>query len=68
MHKTSSYRWRVKTYGMTIDEYEQMLEKQNHCCAICLEKDKKFNIDHCHKTGKIGAILCHNCNTLLGIS
>lgn len=28
---------------------------------------KKASVDHCHKTGKIRALLCHDCNTMIGL-
>ena len=45
-----------------------MLEKQNHVCAICGNKDnnKKLAVDHCHTTGVIRGLLCSACNTSLG--
>lgn len=57
-----------RRYGITIDQYESMLEKQNSCCAICksispnrLDIDY-FLVDHDHKTGKIRGLLCDPCN------
>ena len=50
-----------------------MLTEQHGVCAICdkpetslnLKKTKVRNlaVDHCHKTGKVRALLCMNCNT-----
>lgn len=68
-------RYSLKSrYGITINEYEEMIKKQNNKCFIC---GKELNIhinsdypcvDHSHRTGKIRKILCKNCNTLLGLS
>ena len=69
-------RYLMRTYGITMDKYEEMLEKQNHKCGICegegfvmdASKHKlKLVVDHCHKTGKIRGLLCHNCNRGLGL-
>jgi len=65
-----------KTFNITLVQYNEMLENQNHACAICGEKEtvinyknsKKINlsVDHCHTTGKIRGLLCVNCNKGLG--
>jgi hypothetical protein len=56
-------------YGITIQDYEDMLLKQNYKCAIC-EKEfisrKKTYIDHCHSKGHVRGLLCQNCNIALG--
>ena len=55
-------------YGITEEQYDQMLEKQNHTCAICNEKPKgNLAVDHCHTTGKVRGLLCANCNKGLGM-
>lgn len=66
VHKTASYKHRIKSYGLTIEEYENKLSTQNNCCAICKSSLVKPNIDHCHETGIVRDILCQNCNTSLG--
>lgn len=57
-------------FGLTIDQWNKMFEAQGGLCKICHVKQeelkRRFNVDHCHKTGKIRALLCINCNTLLG--
>ena len=42
-----------------------MLVWQNHKCAICRIKENgvKLFVDHNHKTGQIGMLLCNNCNS-----
>jgi len=60
----------IKKYGMTSAQKTKMIISQNNCCAICkLEfKDKRHtHVDHCHTTGKIRSILCHGCNTGIGL-
>lgn len=63
-------------FKMSADDYYSMLEKQNGLCAICKKPEtqlkKKYNkvkmlsVDHCHSTGKIRGLLCHQCNAGLG--
>jgi len=59
-----------KRYGLSIEDYNTMLEKQNGVCAICKKPNstnKHFAVDHCHSTKKIRGILCDNCNKGLGV-
>ncbi len=58
------------TYGITLQDYEMISKSQNHLCAICgipqSEQRRRMSIDHDHKTGKIRALLCSNCNVGIG--
>lgn len=61
----------TSTYGITIDQYEGMLESQGNCCAICKGLEPggngyKFYVDHNHETKEVRGLLCHHCNFLLG--
>lgn len=59
----------LKAYGITFQQYLELLEKQNGCCAICKEKPKIGKLlatDHDHKTNKVRGLLCDNCNAGLG--
>lgn len=60
-----------KRYNLTIEDYNKMLKKQNGKCAMCKisqdEISRKFDVDHCHTTGKVRALLCLNCNRGLGL-
>src|SRR5689334_6819967 len=52
------------TYGITLEEYQAMLEEQEHVCAICGGTDtKRLSVDHCHITEKIRGLLCRKCNS-----
>ena len=61
-------------YGITEEEYNQMLIQQKHSCKICGHKtdkcqtqtDKPLYVDHCHQTKAIRGLLCHKCNVALG--
>ena len=61
-----------RDFGITLKDYDKMLEKQNGGCKICGTKEighkrqGRFCVDHNHKTGKIRGLLCTNCNRLLG--
>lgn len=61
-------------YGITLAEYNAMVEAQHGLCAICgkpetrlhLGKLKRLATDHCHERKKVRALLCHQCNTGIG--
>lgn len=56
-----------KNYGISKEEYESMVSERGGKCQICNTiPDKKLRVDHCHSSGKIRDLLCHNCNTALG--
>lgn len=60
---------RLKVYGLTLSEYEQMLSSQGRKCGICSSgfSDKKIAVvDHNHQTGKVRGLLCKKCNLSLG--
>lgn len=59
-------------HGLTENDYQELLDKQKGHCAICPSTISNHNmtdlllVDHCHETGKVRGLLCHNCNALLG--
>ncbi len=57
-------------HGITIEQFEEMLDEQGNVCAICGGgpgvKHGFFHTDHDHKTGKIRGLLCQPCNLMLG--
>lgn len=72
--RTSEYQrnWQLKVkFGITIDDYNKMLESQDYKCGICerhmTEFNKNLGVDHNHKTGDIRGLLCQFCNTGLGL-
>ena len=59
---------KLKVYGLTKDDYQQMLENQRGRCAICGKEPirRKLAVDHDHETGLIRGLLCFRCNFGLG--
>ena len=53
-------------YGLTLEQYNQMIIKQRGLCNICKKQPKILYVDHDHKTGKVRKLLCQKCNTALG--
>lgn len=60
-----AYR-RTWKYGMRPCDLTVMRIKQTDRCAICDRVDTNMNIDHCHRTGKVRALLCGPCNRGIG--
>ena len=58
-----------KSYGITIDDYEKMLVAQKGVCAACHGKpgQRALAVDHCHESRLVRGLLCHPCNTALGL-
>lgn len=66
-HKSSLREYHLKrTYGITIQQYNQLLENQKGGCAMCgktpEEEKRNLAVDHNHKTGEIRGLLCGFCN------
>jgi hypothetical protein len=58
----------MRKYGMTIEQYDAMLEAQGGGCFICgrpPREDISLHVDHDHSTGKVRGILCFCCNNAL---
>jgi hypothetical protein len=57
-------------YGLTINDYNAMLEGQKHCCACCGQHSSNFkrglHVDHDHTTGLVRGLLCTECNPGIG--
>ena len=66
----------VRLRNITIDDYNDMHEKQKGVCAICGNPEKRksrkagdicrLTIDHCHSTNIVRGLLCHACNVFIG--
>lgn len=77
-HKTPRGRARYRrymlkrSYGLSVEQYEQMIRNQDGLCAICKESPKnkqrkQFYVDHNHETGNIRGLLCGTCNSAIGL-
>lgn len=66
MNKRDSYLRRV--YGISLAQYNEILEKQGGVCAICLKppkQGKNLCVDHNHVSGEIRGLLDAYCNRYL---
>lgn len=58
-----------KNFGISVEQYDEMLIRQNGVCAICktpCKSGRRLAVDHDHKTGQVRSLLCSNCNRGLG--
>lgn len=64
---------RLAKRGVSEDWYLTQLGQQGGRCAGCRTDDPGFRegsmwpVDHDHSTGKLRGLLCHRCNTALGL-
>lgn len=75
-HPETSYKSSLAThlrkkFGLTLEEFEALAQKQNNVCAICGEfasskSHPRLSVDHDHVTGLIRGLLCLGCNAGLG--
>ena len=61
-----------RLYGITSEDYTEMLESQGGVCGKCKcsppnHRKKFLAVDHCHKTGQVRGLLCDNCNRGIGL-
>lgn len=74
-HMAQQEKYLKRTYGITYKTYIEMQKEQNSLCKICNGVGFKMKpgqsimlvVDHCHTTGKVRGLLCHNCNRALGL-
>lgn len=67
-----------RLFGITVEQYQTLWDAQKGLCAICggpetainsrTKQIKWLSVDHNHETGKIRALLCQTCNSMLGMS
>ena len=74
-YKETTRKKGLRQYGLSIEEWEIIFDKQNGVCAICnlpetvIDKGTKrrLAVDHCHSTGKVRGLLCTKCNRAIGL-
>ena len=60
----SAIRQKLK---LSHEEVEQLIAPGECQNPACRSKDRRLCIDHNHDTEKPRGLLCHNCNTALGL-
>lgn len=67
-----SRRMRERKYGFDRGGFDARLKAQGGKCAACRDSfdglpSKHVHVDHDHVTGEVRGILCHACNTAIGL-
>lgn len=59
-------KYYIRKYGITLNQYQEKLESQEHNCALCGKHRSHFKrnlaVDHNHKTGQVRGLVCFYCN------
>jgi hypothetical protein len=67
----ASRRGLLQKYGLTLEQYDQMIKDQKGLCLLCHEplfdEVRKPVVDHSHKTEEVRGILHARCNTAIGM-
>jgi hypothetical protein len=57
-----------RRYGITPEEYDQLVAQQQGKCKICGIESNKLMVDHKHdETKKVRGLLCNACNHAIGL-
>lgn len=74
--RRDNQRWWLRQYGITVEQYDQLLADQGGTCAICqlperyvdarTGRTRRLSVDHDHKTGRVRGLLCGSCNQAVG--
>ncbi len=55
-----------RVYGITVDQYDLLLARQENKCPVCLRHESEFPVrlavDHDHHSGEVRGLLCAYCN------
>lgn len=57
-------RRRIKRYGLTLAQIDEMLARHAGQCWVCRRRAAVL-VEHHHGTGKVRGMTCHTCNGVL---
>jgi hypothetical protein len=68
-------RIRTRLYGLSPEQYAELLAQQMGICAICGQPETReyrghpmvLAVDHCHDTDEVRGLLCGKCNVAIGM-
>lgn len=55
-----------KSYGLSYEDYQSKIQKQEGRCPICKNLFTNGYVDHNHTTGQVRDLLCNECNRWVG--
>lgn len=66
-HKEKDRARRVSKYGLSLEEYIQLIEDAKTCplCNDSFENNPRV-LDHDHKSGNVRGVICRRCNSGIG--
>ncbi len=72
--RVANLRSNLRRYGLTLEQYEEMLAAQDGRCAVCgsqpdpngIKASSRLHVDHDHVTGANRSLLCTRCNQGIG--
>ena len=63
MERADRNRYLLRTYGITVEEFDALVEHADGRCPICLKPFKGTPVvDHDHRDGHVRGVLCTHCN------
>ena len=62
----------IKRKVIRAADYDALFVSQGGKCAICgvdsVSYGRRFSIDHDHEDNAVRGLLCHHCNTIIGMA
>lgn len=69
-NREQTNRWKRKQnwkrQGIDVDVALELVNKNDGTCDICKrppQNGKALYVDHCHTSGRVRGVICHDCNT-----
>ena len=66
-----------RSYGLQVKDWDALFARQGGVCAICGQPETRYNnkskktqklcVDHNHRTDAVRGLLCHRCNSTIGL-
>lgn len=69
-HAVSRRNRALRKYGITVEQYDVLLQRQGGTCCICKCSHpgrRRFHVDHHPTLGHVRGLLCGACNAGLGL-